>query len=206
MSETPPPEPVSVEDELSEPVADPLPTQKAEAAPSPEPPRPSKSSQWLTLAALVIAVIAVAGAAFGYFFPQKSASSAPTYSDQQQKDAKKQICETFKIVKGAAGRGTRPPFKLPKDAGPVAVAALVTYQQLAYFGGGALLRDQLNLKPATPSDLANAAGEVATGLEDLGMEDIAGTRKEFARHDALEKVAENMTTLDGICKKDAPPK
>src|ERR1700721_640005 len=98
MSETPPRESYSLTEDLTEPVADPQPkhgtpvtsSYEPTAALSSEPLRPSKSSRWVPWAALLLAVIAVAGAALGWFFPSKSASSAPTYSDQQQKDAKKQ--------------------------------------------------------------------------------------------------------------------
>jgi len=220
MSETPRSESFSWADKLTEPVADPLPKHGAPDAPSSErtdapssertaalssePLRPSKSSRWVPLAALLIAVIAAAGAALGWFFPNKSASSAPTYSDQQQKDAKKQICETFKTIERAVGHGTHPP-KVPPNGGPVSGIALLTFQQFAYFGSGAVLRDELTTNPATPSELAKPAGDVAAGLEKLGISGIAGT-KDFAQEDLRRSLAESFKAVVEVCKKDAAPK
>jgi hypothetical protein len=212
MSETPRRESYSLAEELTEPVADPLPRHGAPDAPSSEhtaalssePVRPSKSSRWVPLAALLIAVIAAVGAALGWFFPSKSASSAPTYSDQQQKDAKKQICETFRTIERAVGHGTHPP-KVPPNGGPVSGIALLTFQQFAYFGSGAVLRDQLTTNPATPSELAKPAGDVASGLEQLGIAGIAGT-KDFAQEDVRRGLAENFKAVVEVCKKDAASK
>jgi hypothetical protein len=214
MSETPRRESFSLAEELNEPVADPLPKHGAPVAPSsertaalspePEPLRPSKSSRWVPLAALVLAVIAVAGAALGWFFPSKSASSAPTYSDQQQKDAKKQVCETFRTVERAVGHGTHPP-KVPPNGGPVSGIALLTFQQFAYFGSGAVLRDQLITNPATPSELAKPASDVADGLEQLGIAGMAGT-KEFAQEDLRRNLGDKFKAVVEVCKKDGTSK
>lgn len=220
MSETPRRESFAWAEKFTEPVADPLPKHGAPDAPSSEPTaalsseptaalsseplRPSRSSRWVPLAALLIAVIAVAGAALGWFFPSKSATSTPTYSDQQQKDAKKQICETFKTVERAVGHGTHPP-KVPPNGGPVSGIALLTFQQFAYFGSGAVLRDQLLTNPATPSELAKPAGDVAAGLQKLGISGIAGT-KDFAQEDLRRSLGENFKAVVEVCKKDAASK
>jgi hypothetical protein len=212
MSETPPRESYSLTEDLTEPVADPqpkhgtpvTPSYEPTAALSSEPLRPSKSSRWIPLAALLLAVIAVAGAALGWFFPSKSASSAPTYSDQQQKDAKKQICDTFRTVERAVGHGTHPP-KVPPNGGPVSGIALLTFQQFAYFGSGAVLRDQLLTNPATPTELAKPASDVADGLEQLGIAGIAGT-KEFAQEDLRRNLGEKFKAVVEVCKKDGTSK
>ncbi|MFY9767199.1 MAG: hypothetical protein WAK42_19875, partial [Mycobacterium sp.] len=71
------------------------PSAGAHAKDSSPAPAASKLSRWATLAALIIAVLAASLAVAGWFYPNKSASSTPTYTDQQTKDAKKHICETF---------------------------------------------------------------------------------------------------------------
>jgi hypothetical protein len=210
MSETPPPEPFPAAEELTEPVADPLPkhgtpaasSQQAAAAPVAEPPRPSKSSRWVPLAALLIAVIAVAGAALGWFFPHKSASSAPTYSDQQQKDAKKHICGTFKIVDRAVVKNSH--LKNPDNGGPIGALSVATAQRFAFYGGGAYLRDRLNLEPATPTDLATPANALATDLEELSIGYLAGAQ-EFAQDELRQNLDDKIKAIVEVCKKDAPP-
>ena len=57
---------------------------------------PSRFAKWGTIAALVLAILAVAGAAYGYFFPNESAAAAGKYTDQQRSDSKKHICETLR--------------------------------------------------------------------------------------------------------------
>ena len=135
MSETPSHEPSSASEGLTEPVADPLPEPEPRHAAPPAPaPAPSKFSRWASLAALIIAVLAVAAAALGWFYPHKSASSATTYSDQQQKDAKKHICETFRIVDRAVVRNSH--LKNPENGGPIGALSVATAQRFAFYGGG----------------------------------------------------------------------
>jgi hypothetical protein len=70
---------------------------------------------------LALAVLAIAGAAVGWFYPHKSATAAPTYSDQQTKDAKKISCETFVLVDRAVVRNSR--LKNPENGGPIGALA-----------------------------------------------------------------------------------
>ena len=211
MSETPSYEPSSAAEGLTEPIADPLPEPKHAAPPAPAParpalapaPAPSKFSRWASLAALIIAVLAVAAAAFGYFYPHKSASAAATYSDQQQKDAKKHICETFRIVDRAVVRNSH--LKNPDNGGPIGALSVATAQRFAFYGGGSYLRDRLNQEPATPTELANPANAMATGLEELTIGYLAGAQ-DFAQDEMRQNLDDKIKTIVEICKKDAAPK
>jgi len=210
MSETPSHEPSSAAEGLTEPIADPLPEPEAKhaAPPAPAPalapaPAPSRFSRWASLAALIIAVLAVAAAALGWFYPHKSASSAATYSDQQQKDAKKHICETFKIVDREVVRNSH--LKNPENGGPIGALSIATAQRFAFFGGGAFLRDRLNQEPATPTELANPANAMASELEELTIGYLAGAQ-EFVQDELRQNLDDKIKTIVEICKKDAAPK
>src|SRR4051812_31250510 len=100
MSETPSNEPSSAAEDTPEPVAEPA------NAPAPPPAAttppshaasPSTFAKWGTVPAMVLPTLALAGAAYGYYYPNESAAAAGKYSDQQRNDSKKHICETFKI-------------------------------------------------------------------------------------------------------------
>jgi hypothetical protein len=197
MSETPSYEPAHAAPETTQVIGDTSPAPDVTTAPSPEP-HPSKSPRWASLAALVIAVIAVAAAALGWFFPHKSASSAPTYTDQQQKDAKKHVCETFRIVDRAVVRGSH--LKNPENGGPIGALSIATAQHFAYYGGGAFLRDRLNQEPATPPELANPANAMATDLEELSIGFLAGAQG-FAQDEVLHNVDDKIKAVVEICKK-----
>jgi hypothetical protein len=135
-------------------------------------PAPSRLSRWLTVAALVLAVIATSLAVLGWFYPHKSASSAPTYTDQQTKDAEKQICKTFLKVDRAVVRNSR--AKPPPEWGPVGGFSVATAARQAFLGGAAYLRDQVSQTPATPPDLAKSVNDMSSNLADFAIGSLAG--------------------------------
>ena len=151
----------------------------------------------------MLAVLDVAAAALGWFYPHKSASSAATYSDQQQKDAKKHICETFKIVDREVVRNSH--LKNPENGGPIGALSIATAQRFAFFGGGAFLRDRLNQEPATPTELANPANAMASELEELTIGYLAGAQ-EFVQDELRQNLDDKIKTIVEVCKKDAAPK
>ena len=61
---------------------------------------------------------------YGYFFPNESAAAAGKYTDQQRSDAKKHICETFKIVDRAVVRNSH--LKNPDNGGPIGALSVAT--------------------------------------------------------------------------------
>ena len=174
MSETPSHEPSSAAEDATETVAEPAttpaaapaaPAEPAATTPSSHAAGPSKFAKWGTVAALVLAVLAIAGAAYGYFYPNQTAAAAGKYSDQQRNDAKKHICETFKIVDRAVVRNSH--LKNPENGGPIGALSVATAQRFAFYDGGAFLRDR-----------------VAAELE------VAAQHVERQRHEGVAQVAD----------------
>jgi hypothetical protein len=197
MSETPEHEHSSATTEFT--AAAPA-TSPAHAAPTITPApaaRPSAVSRWLPLVALVIALLAVAGAAYGYFFPNESAAAAGKYSDQQQKDAKKHICETFKIVDRAVVRNSH--LKNPENGGPIGALSVATAQRFAFYDGGDFLRDRVASEPATPKDLADDANTLGTQLEELSIGYLAGAQ-DFAQDELRQNLDDKIKKIVEICK------
>jgi hypothetical protein len=149
------------------------------------------------VAALVLAVVATTVAVVGWFYPHKSASSAPTYSDQQTKDAKKHICETFRIVDHEVVRNSR--LKNPPDGGPIGALSVATAARLAFYTGGAFLRDRVSQEPATPPDLAKSVNAMASNLEELAVGYLAGAA-EFAQDALRQSLDDKIKATIEMCK------
>jgi hypothetical protein len=158
----------------------------------------SKLLRWVAVAALVLAVIATSLAVAGWFYPHKSASSSPTYSDQQTKDAKKDICDASKEVQHAVVINFK--RKAPPDTGPIGAFSFGTNARLAFFSGGAYLRDLVSQKPATPDDLAKSVNAEATALEEFAINALAGAPG-FREDELLQTLDEKSKATAEICKK-----
>lgn len=196
MSETPSHEPSSASEDVTESVAAPT-TTPATTPTATSHASPSKLPFWLAVAALVLAILGVAGAAFGYFYPNESAAAAGKYSDQQRKDAKKKICDTFKIVDRAVVRNSH--LKNPDNGGPIGALSVATAQRFAFYDGGAFLRDRVAAEPATPKDLADDANALGTQLEELSIGYLAGAQ-DFAQEELRKNLDENIKKIVEICK------
>src|SRR3984893_18098771 len=200
MSETPSNEPSSAAEDVSESVAAPAATPAAAPATTTHTShaaRPSKFAKWGTIAALVLAILAVAGAAYGYFFPNDSAAAAGKYTDQQRSDAQKHICETFKIVDRAVVRNSH--LKNPDNGGPIGALSVATAQRFAFYDGGAFLRDRVAAEPATPKDLADNANGLGTQLEELSIGYLAGAQ-DFAQDELRQNLDDKIKKIVDICK------
>jgi hypothetical protein len=159
---------------------------------------PSKLSRWLTVAALLLAVIATSLAVLGWFFPHKSATAAPTYTDQQIKDAKKHTCETFMLVDRAVVRNSR--LKNPDNGGPIGALSVATAARQAFFNGGVYLKDRVAQEPATPPDLAKSVNAMASNLEELAIGYLAGAA-EFTQDELRQALDDKIKATVEICKK-----
>lgn len=203
MSETPPEEPTSAAEWESS--AEPTAESESDYEPSPgsdadyntPAPRSSGLSSVTSLVALVIAVLAIAAAVLGWFFPHKEATTTPTYSDQQTKDAKKKICEVFRIVDHEVVRNSR--LKNPPDGGPIGALSVATAARLAFYSGGAFLRDEVNQNPATPPDLAKSVNDMSTNLQELAIGYLAGAA-EFAQDELRQSLDEKIKKTIELCK------
>jgi hypothetical protein len=195
MSETPSTEPSSASEDVTESVgahaAAPVTTPTSHAA------APSRFAKWGTIAALLLAILAVAGAAYGYFFPNESAAAAGKYTDQQRSDAKKHICETFKIVDRAVVRNSH--LKNPDNGGPIGALSVATAQRFAFYDGGAFLRDRVASEPATAKDLADNANALGTQLEELSIGYLAGAQ-DFAQDELRQNLDDKIKKIVELCK------
>src|ERR1700742_2853063 len=193
MSETPTNEPSSAAEEVTAaPTSAPAATTTTSHAAS-----PSKLPLWLAIAALVLAILGVAGAAYGSFFPNENAAAAGKYSDQQRNDAKKHICETFKIVDRAVVRNSH--LKNPDNGGPIGALSVATAQRFAFYDGVAFLRDRVAAEPATPKDLADNANALGTQLEELSIGYLAGAQ-DFAQDELRQNLDDKIKKIVEICK------
>jgi hypothetical protein len=196
MSETPSTEPSSASEDVTESVgahaAAPVTTTPTSHAAA-----PSRFAKWGTIAALLLAILAVAGAAYGYFFPNESAAAAGKYTDQQRSDAKKHICETFKIVDRAVVRNSH--LKNPDNGGPIGALSVATAQRFAFYDGGAFLRDRVASEPATAKDLADNANALGTQLEELSIGYLAGAQ-DFAQDELRQNLDDKIKKIVELCK------
>jgi hypothetical protein len=200
MSETPSHEPSSAAEDVTGTAAAPVATPAAAPAattPTSHAAGPSKFAKWAAIAALVLAILALAGAAYGYFYPNQSAAAAGKYSDQQRNDAKKHICETFKIVDRAVVRNSH--LKNPENGGPIGALSVATAQRFAFYDGGAFLRDRVAAEPATPKDLADNANSLGTQLEELSIGYLAGSQ-DFAQDELRQNLDDKIKKIVDICK------
>ena len=151
-----------------------------------------------TLAALVLAVIATTVAVLGWFYPHKGASSSSTsYSDQQTKEAKKHICETFMLVDHEVVRNSR--LKNPENGGPIGALSIATAARLAFYSGGDFLRERVAAEPATPPELAKSVNAMAANLEELAIGYLAGSA-EFTQDALRQSLDEKIKATIELCK------
>jgi hypothetical protein len=121
-------------------------------------------SRWTAPAALLIAVVAVALAAWSLM----SGSSGTSEAGKQPGDPKTRVCSAYQTVSQAVSAQTH--AELGQD--PIALSAVAANARLALLGGGQYLLDRLD--PATPSELADAVRTFANNLQDIGIYALAG--------------------------------
>jgi hypothetical protein len=147
-------------------------------------------SRWIAPAGLAIGVAALVLTLVQWFH----GNGSPSFSDQQVKDAKTSVCAAYAKVHRAVVVNTH--LEPSPEGDPLAVA---TSARLALYGGGSYLRDHLTSAPATPADLAKAVDTLATTLEDLGVNYLAGATplvQDPLRHNLDGQLAD----VDGRCK------
>jgi hypothetical protein len=157
-----------------------------ESSPSKQP----KALQWITYAALAIAVLAVILAALAYFVPAHNSASATA---QQGGDAKANVCAAYAATRKAVVLNTH--MQSPNPDSQFAVAANA---RLALIGGGAYLSQRLAANTAAPSDLANAANSLANTIQQLGINYL--NQAPASVQDPVRKDLTNeLSQLDKLC-------
>src|SRR3954462_2056637 len=151
-------------------------------------------STWLSLAALIVAVAAIAVAVWALLRQPGSSE----YSDAQRSDAKGQICMAVDVVRRGVSLNTnmQPPGGPEDVTGALAVAANA---RLSLYDGGQYLLARLD--PATPPDLTDAVKNFANLLMDIGANATAGSPNSQPEQAARLKQADaaNAKTTE-LCK------
>jgi len=156
-----------------------------ESSPSGQP----KALQWITYAALAIAVLAVILAALAYFVPAHNSASATA---QQGGDAKANVCAAYRHPKSGS------PQHHMQSPNPDSQFAVAANARLALIGGGAYLSQRLAANTAAPSDLANAANSLANTIQQLGinyLNQAPGSVQDPVRKDLTNELSQ----LDKLC-------
>lgn len=155
-----------------------------------------KLPSWLTLAALVIAVIAVVLAVIGWFRP----STGPgKFSGQESQDAKTHICEVTGTVRQATSINTNMSNPVPGD--PIGGLAVAANARLALLGGGEYVLARLEAEPATPADLSKAASAMAKTMQELGINYLAGAAADSSVQQPLrDSLSSQIAELDQLCQ------
>lgn len=178
----------------------------SESTPAPKATKPAAGSPaaapskglppWATLAALVLAVAGVILGVIGLFLPKGGPGK---FSDDQRNDAKTAICAAQSTVRQATGINTNMVNPVPGDpAGELAVAANA---RLALYGGGGFLHNQLEATPATPADLAKAVGDMATTMQTLSINYLAGASPNDSVQAPLrDNLKAEIAELDNLCQ------
>lgn len=180
------PEPISDDDE---PTVEDRPSATSRTAPAARGRR-----SWVAPVALVISLIAAAGAGWALFRPAPH-SSAESAAPAPTGDAKLNACEAYKTVTSAVALQTH------ADAGtdPAAVQAVAANARLAMVGGAAYL--QARTGPGTPPDLANAIGDFVKDLQGIAMNALAGvTNDDPTQADRLRDAEATNKRVADLCK------
>jgi hypothetical protein len=157
----------------------------------------SKLSRWAALAALAIAVIALTLTIVQWIHPPSRGSASPTFTNQQVKAAKTNVCAAYTTVHRAVVTNTN--LESPPDGGPISPLAVATSARLALYGGGGYLQERLAREPATPLDLTKAVTSMATTLEDLGINYLADA-PDFTQDRLRQNLNRQMSDVERLCK------
>ncbi|MHA0289239.1 hypothetical protein ACXYX3_22715 [Mycobacterium sp. C3-094] len=149
---------------------------------------------WMAPAALVVAVVALALAAWGLLRPS-STDSANTAALPSTGDAKTEICQAFTTVRNAVSLQTNANLGTDK----VARQAVAANARLATLGGGQYLLSRLNA--AVPGDLADAVRSFANDLTYIGMGQLAGAPGDDpAQAQRQQSAQDTATKIDEMCR------
>ena len=150
-------------------------------------------ARWATLAPTLIAVVALGVAIWALLRPPSDTPPPP--NAQQVADAKARVCAAYNTVRTAVALQTQ------ADVGtdPAASQAIAANARLAMAVGGQHLID--NLSPAVPPELAELIRSLATDLQNLTINALAGTAGDEASQVArLQGLEANSAKIVELCK------
>lgn len=141
-----------------------------------------KSPRWIAPTALVLSLLAVAGAGWALFKPPPTPAGAVS-------DPKAQVCGVFDTVSTAVAIQTkRAPGPDLGPATPVATEAIAANARLAMSGGASYLLEELPTN--TPKELADEVRTFARELNGLAINALAGIPNDTEPQAGLLRSAE----------------
>jgi hypothetical protein len=150
-------------------------------------------SQWTILAPALIAVVALGVAIWALLRPPSDTPPSP--GAQQVADAKGRACAAYTTVRAAVALQTRTEV----GADPIASQAVAVNARLAMAVGGQHLVD--NLGPAVPPELAELLRSLATDLQNLTINALAGTAgDEVSQVARLQSIEADSAKIVELCK------
>lgn len=153
----------------------------------------SKLPPWSTLATMIVALVAVVLAGVAWLRVGQSTD----FSDQQVKEAKKDLCAASLTVRQAVGKNTHQ--KNPVQDDPIGKLAVAANAQLSLSASSAHLQRRLQADVAAPADVTDAVDGLATTLDQLGMTYLSGKPK--AVRDQLRKDLDSqIAELGKLCE------
>ncbi len=160
--------------------------------------RPVQSSRgvrwkWATVALALIAVVATGVAVWALMRPHTNTAPSPTA--QEVTAAKTRACDAYAKVRTAVALQTQ--AEVGTD--PIAAQAVAANARLAMSVGSQHLVD--NLSPAVPAELAGLLRTLATDLQNLTINALAGTADDEAGQVArLHDLEANSARIVDLCK------
>lgn len=150
--------------------------------------------KWVAPAALVISVLAAAGAGWALSKP------APAGGPAAAADPKAQVCGAFTTVSTAVSIQTkRSPAPDLGPAAPIAAEAIAANARLAMAGGASYLLEQLPSN--APEQLAEETRTFARNLNGIAMNALAGIPNDKEPQAGLLKsVEESNKRIAELCK------
>jgi hypothetical protein len=151
-------------------------------------------ARWAILVApSLIAVVALGVAIWALL---RAPSDTPPVPDAQQvADAKGRVCAAYNTVRTAVGLQTQ--AEVSPD--PIASQAIAANARLAMAVGSQHLID--NLSPAVPPELADLIRSLATDLQNLTINALAGTAgDEVSQVARLQGLEANSAKIVELCK------
>jgi hypothetical protein len=145
---------------------------------------------------LLITLVAVVAAVAAWLrpIPHSTAATpaAPSYSQQQVADAKAKVCAAYWKVQNVVN------VNVARTAGddPNSQLLIAVNQRQVFVIGSAYLMTILAEEPATPSDLAAAANDLAHLYQVITLDGLVGDRNDSA-HSAGDQEG---FKIQGLCK------
>ncbi|EUA42891.1 hypothetical protein [Mycobacterium xenopi] len=161
-----------------------------------------KPSRWLSVAALVIALIGLGVGIVGWFRPvspdvHPAAPTTPGFTGQQITEAKSNICTAYKLAKNEVADNTH--RSNPAEGGEVSQLAVAANARLAIYAAGDYLLTRLAAEPATPSDLADLVRSLGNSYQEAGMRAL-NNASDSELDPFRRDIDANISKIDGLCK------